>query len=85
MFEHTKAGITPYFTTDYDLIEIAKSLLGIISITVLHEWVKGHYTGTTKEFKHTLNHNADQLATQYQLHQQPWFKTTRKPFPPPNY
>ena len=85
VFEHTKAGITPYFTTDYDLIEIAKSLLDILPITTLHEWVKGHYTGNQKEFKHTLNQHADKLATQCQLRQQPTFKTTPKPLPPPNY
>jgi hypothetical protein len=55
VFEKTKEGITPFLTTDYDLIELAQSLLHILPITVLHEWVKGHYTGDQKEFKHTLN------------------------------
>jgi hypothetical protein len=85
VFEKTKQGITPYFTTDYDLIELAKFLLQILPITVLHEWVKGHYVGQKKEFKHTLNQQTDTLATQYQLHQQPPYSTSRKPLAPPNY
>ncbi len=66
VFEKPTTGIKPYFTTDHDLVEIAQYLLTILPITVLHEWVKGHYTGSKKEYKHTLNHRADALATRYQ-------------------
>jgi hypothetical protein len=85
VFEKTTTGITPYFSTDHDLVELAQQLLKILSITVLHEWVKGHYTKEKPEFKHILNHQADTVASYYQSHQQPIFKTARKPLPPPNY
>lgn len=85
VFEKTKAGIMPCFTTDHDLVKPAQQLLAILPITVLHAWVKGHYTGTKLEFKHSINYQADKLVTQYQLNQQHCFKTMRKLLPPPNY
>jgi hypothetical protein len=46
-FHPIKAGITPYFKTDHDLIEVAKALLTLIPIVISTSWVKGHYTGKT--------------------------------------
>jgi len=77
-------GITPYLKTDHDLIEVVRALLAVIPVTVTHEWVKGHYTGTQRQFQHDLNDEADRVAGKFQLHQFPQ-RTMSKPLPPPGY
>jgi len=83
-FQPIPAGITPYFNTDHDLVELAQSLLQILPIIVTTAWVKGHYEGKDKEFKHVLNDTADRLAGSFQAKQTP-HHTIRKPLPPPGY
>jgi hypothetical protein len=61
-----KEGITPYLSTDHDLIELVQHLLSLIPITIATEWVKGNYTGRNREYKHDLNDKADCLARDYQ-------------------
>jgi len=83
-FKTIKPGITPYLTTDHDLVELAQALIHIIPIMITTEWVKGHYTGNDRQYQHDLNEEADKIAGQYQLDQSPHF-TIRKPLPPPGY
>jgi ribonuclease HI len=83
-FQPIPAGITPYFHTDHDLVELAQSLLQILPIIVTTAWVKGHHKGKDKEFKHVLNDTADRLAGSFQAKQTP-HHTIRKPLPPPGY
>jgi hypothetical protein len=83
-FQPVPAGITLYFNTDHDLVELAQSLLQILPIIVTTAWVKGHYKGKDKEFKHVLNDTADRLAGSFQAKQTP-HHTIRKPLPPPGY
>ncbi len=83
-FKTIKPGITPYLTTDHDLVELAQALIHIIPIMITTEWVKGHYTGNNRQYQHDLNEEADKIAGQYQLDQSPHF-TIRKPLPPPGY
>jgi hypothetical protein len=45
-FTTNPKGITPYLTTDYDLLGIIHSLVSILPITVIGYWVKECYTGT---------------------------------------
>jgi len=61
-FQPIPAGITPYFKTDHDLIKLAQSLINLIPIVISTAWVNGHYNGKDKEYKHTLNDQADRLA-----------------------
>jgi len=77
-------GITPYFKTDHDLLEVKQSLLQLIPITIATQWVKGHYTGLDRQYQHTLNETADQVAGEYQRFQYPHC-TICKPIPPPDY
>jgi len=79
-FSPIKEGITPYFNTDHDLVEVAQSLLQLLPITIGHEWVKGHYEGKNKQYQHYLNEEVDEIAGAYQLHQRP-HPTVRKPLP----
>lgn len=47
-----------------DLITVAHDLLFQlpVTVTITHQWVKGHYTGE-KELQHKLNYQADELAS----------------------
>jgi len=83
-FSPIKAGITPYFNTDHDLVEVAQALLLLIPVAISTSWVKGHYTGADRQYQHDLNDEADKLAGQYQGWQVP-HHTIRQPLPPPNY
>jgi ribonuclease HI len=83
-FKGIKPGITPYFNTDHDLIDLAQALLTLIPIVVSTSWVKGHYTGKARLYQHDLNDTADRIAGEYQKQQTPHF-TIRKPLPTPNY
>jgi hypothetical protein len=64
-FKPIEAGITPYLNSDHDLVELIRSLIDLLPITVTYEWVKGHYTGKNKEFQHYLNDDADDLVRGY--------------------
>jgi len=65
-FHPIKAGITPYFKTDHDLIEVAQALITLIPIVISTSWAKGHFTGKNKQYQHILNEEADNFAGQYQ-------------------
>jgi len=83
-FKPIKAGITPYFRTDHDLIEIARALIQLIPLIITSKWVKGHYEGKGKQYKHTINAEADKLAGEFQDQQSP-HSTLVKPIVTPNY
>jgi glutaredoxin len=83
-FKPIKAGITPYFHTDHDLIELARALIQLIPLIITSEWVKGHYEGKDKQYKHTLNAEANKLAGEFQDQQSP-HSTLIKPIVTPNY
>jgi hypothetical protein len=57
--------ITPFsfLTSDYNLIDLIRLFLALLPITVVGEWVKGHYSGDKREYKHDLIDRADHLAT----------------------
>ncbi len=57
----------------------AKRLLNIIPITIVAQWVKGHYTGKDREYKHDLNDIADSLATSFNRRPHPHYIPTIKP------
>jgi hypothetical protein len=44
-------------------------LLTLLPVTILAGWVKGHYDGNHREFKHDLNEMADTLAGKFNKHQ----------------
>jgi hypothetical protein len=58
-FKPMEVGITPYLNSDHDLVELIRSLIDLLPITVTYEWVKGHYTGKNKESQHYLNDDTD--------------------------
>jgi hypothetical protein len=83
-FSPIKEGITPYFNTDHDLVEVAQALLKLLPIALSNEWVKGHYNGNQRQYQHDLNAEADTIAGHYQAHQYPHY-SIRKPIPPPDF
>jgi len=83
-FKLIKAGITPYFNADHDLIEVAQTMFQLIPVLIATEWAKGHYSGNKREYKHNLNDSADCLAGDYQCCQYP-HRTIRQPIAPPDY
>jgi hypothetical protein len=56
-------GISPFFSADNDLIALIRLQTTLLPNSVVGEWVKGHYTGDRREYKHDLNDRADHLAT----------------------
>jgi ribonuclease HI len=56
--------------SDTDLITCARDLLVQLSarITIMKEWVKGHYSGPNRKLKHDLNDLADKLAGDFNPH-----------------
>jgi hypothetical protein len=65
VFSTSTPTISQFLHTDYDLVVIAKRLLRLLPVTIVAEWVKGHYTGDNREHKHDLNDMADQLAGKF--------------------
>jgi hypothetical protein len=51
----------------------ARQLLTLIPVTVLAGWVKGHYHGDHREYKHDLNDSVDKLAGDFSKHPDPAF------------
>jgi len=47
-FKSAPPGITPFFQADYDLLGLIHELVTLIPITVVGNWVKGHYTRTER-------------------------------------
>jgi hypothetical protein len=78
-------GITPFLTADYDLIALIQLQTMLLPISVVCEWVKGHYTGNKREYKHELNERADLLATSAHDRMPPTFHTTQTVAAPPGY
>jgi hypothetical protein len=74
-----------FLHADYDLVHVAKTLLALIPATIVAEWVKGHFTGEHREYKHDLNEKADRLATSFNMQTPPAYKQCKMSTPPPNY
>ncbi len=68
-------GITPFLTSDYDLVALLQLYYTLLPITVVGEWVKGHYSGGHRKYKHDLNDHADYLATTAHWHMPRTFAT----------
>jgi hypothetical protein len=63
----------------------AKRLLSVILVTILAEWVKGHYNGKDRGYKHELNEFAGSLANSFNSSPHPQFIPRIKPIAPLNY
>jgi hypothetical protein len=85
VFSSATPGIAPYLQADADLVMEARHLLSIIPVTIIAEWVKGHYSGKDREFKHDLNEIADSLATSFNSVPHPNFKPRLQPIAHPHY
>jgi hypothetical protein len=64
-FKPHPPGISPTLTTDSDILNLAREFITLIPVTVLGEWVKGHYNGKDKAFKYEFNDLADSLANEH--------------------
>jgi len=78
-------GISPFFSADYDLITLIRLQTTLLPISVVGEWVKGHYTGDHREYKHDLNDCADRLAANAARIMPPPFLTRSTVDAPPGY
>ena len=78
-------GITPFLSSDYDLIDLVRLYFGLLPIITRGEWVKGHYSGKERAYKHDLNDQADFLATSANQSMPPAFRTKPVITPPPGY
>ena len=85
VFSSTAPGITPYLQADADVVMEAKRLINAIPVTIIAEWVKGHYSGKVREIKHELNEITDTLATSFNSSPHPKFNPNKNPIAPPNY
>lgn len=78
-------GITPFLTTDYDLLFLIHKTVQALPITIIGQWVKGHYTGSKRELQHDLYEVADDLATTQLNTSPPAFTPHRLPLAHPGY
>jgi hypothetical protein len=85
IFSHRTPSITQFLQTDSDLVMEARHLLTLIPVTILASWVKGHYNGEFREFKHDLNEKVDRLATEFNKKPDYGFSPKRMPCPAPAY
>ncbi len=85
VFSHCAPSISHYFHTDADLVMEARHLLTLLPVTILAGWVKGHYVGDHREYKHDLNDQVDQLADRFNKHPDPAFAPKRMPCTIPGY
>jgi ribonuclease HI len=75
IFRTAPITVTGCLQTDFDLVLVAKRLVSLLPITIVAEWVKGHYDGGQREHKHDLNHRADTLAAHFTHRPPPRLKT----------
>ncbi len=85
VFSSWQQTISQFLGTDYDLVHTAQLLLHALPITVVAEWVKGHYDGDYREHKHDLNDEADRLATNFNKRPPTGFIQKKMPSSIPNY
>jgi hypothetical protein len=83
-FKPIALGISPFLSPNYDLIHLAKHIIIITRITIIGQWVKGHYSGNQRKIQHDLNDKADKLAGEH-LETQDASKTKTIPIPCPGY
>ncbi len=84
-FKPHPPGISPTSAADYDILSLARCFIQLIPVSISGEWVKGHYNGKDKAFKHEMNDLADSLANKHMANQQTPFKTLRYPLQYPDY
>jgi len=84
-FQHSTLGITPFLTTDFDLLHLIQQLIQALPITANGSWVKGHYSGKIRRLEHDLNDMADDLATQHLNSPSLGFHPKRLPLTPPGF
>ncbi len=65
VFSPRAPTLSQFLKMDYDLVHTAKKLLQVLPVTIIAEWVKGHYDGEHREYKHDINDMADKLATTF--------------------
>jgi hypothetical protein len=54
-FKPITPGLSPYFSSNYDLLLLVKQIIAATPITIMGEWVKGHYSGNNRNIQHDLN------------------------------
>jgi hypothetical protein len=81
VFSRRAPSISQYLHTDSDLVMKARHLLTLIPVSVLAGWVKGHYDGDHREYKHDLNDSVDKLAGDFNKLPDPAFIPKRLPSP----
>jgi hypothetical protein len=83
-FKPIAPGISPFMSLNYELIKLAKHIITITPITIIGQWVKGHYSGKQRQIQHDLNDKVDKLAGEH-LETQDASKTKTIPIPCPGY
>jgi hypothetical protein len=84
-FQQVTRGISPFMSPSYDLLLLAKQLVARIPITMLGEWVKGHYSGKARKIQHDLNDMADDIAGNHLAAQNRTTGTNASLLPCPGY
>jgi hypothetical protein len=84
-FKPITPGLSPFLSPSYNLVLLAKQLVSRIPITIIGEWVKGHYTGKDRNPQHDLNDKADQIAGEHLATQDGQDRTNACLFPCPGY
>jgi hypothetical protein len=84
-FQSRPLGVTPYLTTDNDLLHLIQHLVKLIPISLIGKWVTGHFAGKIREMQHDMNDIADDLASRHLQHPPKNFIPKKLPEAPPGY
>jgi hypothetical protein len=64
---------------------MADTFINLLPITIIGEWVKGHYTGKQRKVQHDLNDEVDTLASGHCNNQPYGWSSLKLLTPPPGY
>jgi hypothetical protein len=85
VFSYRTPRISQFLQPDSDLVMAARHLITVIPVTIVSGWVKGHYTGEYREYKHDLNDMVDHLVGAFNKSPDPAFTPKRMPCLAPDY
>lgn len=83
VFKKPPPGITPFPSSDYDLIYMAYTIINLLPTTIVGVWVKSHYTGKNRKIQHDLNDAANALASGHCNTQPHGWHSLKRPTPNP--
>jgi hypothetical protein len=84
-FKTNTPTVSHFLSPSYDLLYSIKQLIAATPITIVGDWVKGHYSGKNRQIQHDLNDTAHQIAGEHLENQSLPDGTNGSTIPCPGY